>query len=224
MLVVGYLRTSSLTNIGDNKDSQNRQLLAIKAYVKTAGHKLVGSFSDAGVAGSDMVFERDGFESMIDYCLSNNISTIVCESASRFSRDLITQLVGLQYLGKHGISLIAADSPTAFTEDTPTAIMVSQILGAVSQFDKSSLIAKLAGARKRIREKTGKCEGRKSLNELKPQLVRKVLKLRKEGKTLQSIADNVSEAGFRTNTGNNLGSGQIYKMLKIAEKQRFKAL
>ena len=45
-----------------------------------------------------------------------------------------------------GIDLIAADSPNAFLDETPTAVMIRQILGSVSQFEKAMLVAKLKGA------------------------------------------------------------------------------
>ena len=50
-----------------------------------------------------------------------------------------------------GYDLIAADSPNSFLEDTPTANLIRQVLGAVSQFEKASLVAKLKGARDRKR-------------------------------------------------------------------------
>jgi hypothetical protein len=53
-----------------------------------------------------------------------------------------------------GYDLIAADSPNSFLEDTPTANLIRQILGAVSQFEKASLVAKLKGARDRKRRET----------------------------------------------------------------------
>jgi hypothetical protein len=39
--------------------------------------------------------------------------------------------------------------------------MVRQILGAISQFEKASLVAKLRHARDRKRAELGRCEGRK---------------------------------------------------------------
>jgi hypothetical protein len=39
--------------------------------------------------------------------------------------------------------------------------MVRQILGAVSQFEKAGLVAKLRHARERKRATVGRCEGRK---------------------------------------------------------------
>ena len=39
-----------------------------------------------------------------------------------------------------GYDLIAADSPSSFLEYTPTADLIRQVLGAVSQFEKASLV------------------------------------------------------------------------------------
>ena len=86
---------------------------------------------------------------------------ILVETANRFARDLIVQETGWRFLQAKGIELIAVDSPEAFLADTPTAVLIRQILGAVSQFEKASLVAKLKVARVRKRQQTGKCEGRK---------------------------------------------------------------
>jgi hypothetical protein len=55
--------------------------------------------------------------------------------------------------------IIAADSPGAFMDDTPTATFVRQVLGAVAQLDKAMTIANLRGARERKRREAGWCEG-----------------------------------------------------------------
>jgi hypothetical protein len=57
------------------------------------------------------------------------------------------------------IEIVAADSPTAFVDDTPTATFVRQVLGAVAQLDKAMTVAKLRGARERKRRENGWCEG-----------------------------------------------------------------
>lgn len=78
------------------------------------------------------------------------------------------QLTGHDFLKSLGVSLIPATAPEFFTEDTPTAVLVRQVLGAIAQFEKTSLVAKLRGARERKRREDGKCEGRKSYAELRP--------------------------------------------------------
>jgi DNA invertase Pin-like site-specific DNA recombinase len=84
------------------------------------------------------------------------VAIIVVETASRFARDLMVQEVGFAMLKRLGITLIAADSPISFLDDTPTAKLIRQILRAVSEFDKAMVVAKLKGAKDRIRKLKGK--------------------------------------------------------------------
>lgn len=70
--------------------------------------------------------------------------------------------------------MIAADKPDAFLDDTPTANLIRQVLGAVSQFEKAMIVTKLNGARDRKPATGVKVEGRKSYIEKEggPELVR----------------------------------------------------
>jgi DNA invertase Pin-like site-specific DNA recombinase len=79
---------------------------------------------------------------MMAHIAGNGVRHILVETASRFARDLVVQEIGWKYLKDAGITLIAADSPAGFLDDTPTAVMLRQIMGAVSQFEKSMLVAK----------------------------------------------------------------------------------
>jgi DNA invertase Pin-like site-specific DNA recombinase len=75
-------------------------------------------------------------------------------------------------LKARGVTLIAASAPPHFVEDTPTAVLVRQVLGAVAEFEKATLVAKLAAARRRKRIATAKkVEGRKSHAEKRPEIV-----------------------------------------------------
>src|SRR5271166_969769 len=168
---VAYLRTSSKANVGPDKDSDKRQLAAIHAYAKAVGFDIVATFYDAAVSGADPVTDRPGFAEMLERLMSNGARTIIVESPDRFARDLMVQLAGHDMLKEKGITLIAASAPTFFVEDTPTAVLVRQVLGAVAQFEKATTVAKLAAARKRKRMANGKCEGRKSLAETNPNAV-----------------------------------------------------
>jgi len=170
---VAYLRTSSRTNVGADKDSDKRQRAAIEAYAKIAGYELVDTFYDAAVSGADPVSERSGFAEMLERLMSNGARTIIVESPDRFARDLMVQLAGHDMLKARGVTLIAASAPTHFVEDTPTAVLVRQVLGAVAEFEKTTLVAKLAAARRRKRIATGeKVEGRKSHAEARPDVVK----------------------------------------------------
>src|SRR5262245_20179720 len=161
---VAYLRTSSAANVGADKDSDKRQRAAIEAFAKRAGFTLVGEYYDAAVSGADRVDQRPGFAEMLRHLAANGAKTTIVESPDRFARDLAVQLAGHEMLNNLGIAIIPASAPDFFTEDTPTAVLVRQVLGAIAEFEKASSVAKLAAARKRKREREGRCEGRRSLS------------------------------------------------------------
>jgi DNA invertase Pin-like site-specific DNA recombinase len=108
---VAYMRTSSKTNVGVDKDSDKRQLAAIEAYARTAGLEIVDTFYDTAVSGADPVTDRLGFAEMLERSMSNGARTIVVESPDRFARDLMVQLAGHDMLKAKGVTLIAASAP-----------------------------------------------------------------------------------------------------------------
>jgi DNA invertase Pin-like site-specific DNA recombinase len=87
---------------------------------------------------------RPGFAAALEQIAGNGVRTIIVETANRFARDLIVQETGFRRLQADGITLIAADKPDSFVDDTPTAVLVRQILGAVAQFDKAMTVASYA--------------------------------------------------------------------------------
>src|SRR5215467_13655201 len=184
---IAYLRTSSATNVGADKDSDKRQREAIAAFAKRAGYDLVGEYYDQAVRGADALDARPGFAAMLEHIAGNGARTIIVETANRFARDLIVQETGHRMLKGKGIEIIAADSPAAFVEDTPTATLVRQVLGAVAQFDKAMTVAKLRLARERVRKRDGKCEGRKSHAEERPQAVALAKQLHRQGLGYRTI-------------------------------------
>ena len=135
---VAYLRTSSAANVGADKDSDKRQRAAIEAFAKRAGFTIVDEYYDAAVSGADPVDQRPGFAEMLQQLATNGAKTIIVESPDRFARDLAVQLAGHDMLKGLGIAIIPASAPDFFTEDTPTAVLVRQVLGAIAQFEKAS--------------------------------------------------------------------------------------
>ena len=141
------------------------------------------------------------------------------EPHDRFARDLMVQLAGHDLLKAKGISLLAASAPTHFIEDTPTAVLVRQVLGAVAEFEKTTLVAKLAAARRRKRIATGeKVEGRKSHIEARPDVVKlaKALarKKPKGGKlSLRALSVELAAQGFLNERGRPFNPKSIAAIL-----------
>jgi DNA invertase Pin-like site-specific DNA recombinase len=178
-------------------------------------HTIVDWFYDPAVKGSDAVTERPGFKDMLDRIASNSVRTIIVESPDRFARDLAVQLAGHDFLKNLGVSLIPATAPDFFLEDTPTAVLVRQVLGAIAQFEKASLVAKLKAARDRKIAQGIKCGGRKSYAERSPDLVAaaKALKAERPRLSLRKIADRLAEQGY-TNKGRPYAAMSVQGMLQ----------
>src|ERR1700730_770808 len=107
-------------------------------------------------SGGDPIDARPGFSAALARIAGNGVRTIIVETANRFARDLMVQEFGFAMLRALGVTLIAADSPSSFLDDGPTSKLIRQILGAVSEFDKAMIVAKLKGARERVRRISGK--------------------------------------------------------------------
>ena len=147
-----------------------------------------------------------------------DVKIILVETSSRFARDLIIQETGFRLLKDRDIDLIAVDSPGGFLDDSPTAELIRQILGAVSQFEKSMTVSKLRAARERKRLANGKCEGRKSYQESNPDVVRLAKRLYRKPrngprKSLRQIACEMAKMGYVNGKGNKYGPSQVKSMI-----------
>tara|TARA_Y100000401_G_scaffold91170_1_gene76872 strand:- start:661 stop:1332 length:672 start_codon:yes stop_codon:yes gene_type:complete len=222
MKAVYYIRTSSATNL--EGDSEERQKVAIYDYAENNGYEIVQGAYDQAVKGSDLTGEREGYKSLLEYCLANDVSVILCENASRFARDVVVQELGYQELKKLNLTLIPVDAPDYFTGDSPSLTMIRQILGAVSEFEKSNLVSKLRGARERIKAEKGKCGGRKSLQEhfgykKFMRLVKRVKSLHGLGLSSQKVADGLWDEGWmQPTTERPLNKSQVRRLIKLGEE------
>jgi DNA invertase Pin-like site-specific DNA recombinase len=212
---VAYLRTSSAANVGSDKDSDKRQRTAIEAFARANGYEVVDEYYDAAVSGADPIAERPGFKDMLDRIAGNGVRVILVESPDRFARDLAVQLAGHSYLKGLGVELVPTTAPDFFTEDTPTAVLVRQVLGAIAQFEKASLVAKLKAARERKVAAGGRGTGRWRYDEARPDMVALAKQLRKDGLSLRKIRAALAERGYLTARGKPLAASAVQTMLRV---------
>jgi hypothetical protein len=114
---------------------------------------------------------------------------------------------------------IGGDDVGQMFDDTPTAKLVRQVLGAISEFDKAMTVAKLRGARERKRREAGKCEGRKSHAERNPKLVALVKRLHRQrpkgGRmSLRAISAELATQGFLNENGRPFAAASIRSMIE----------
>src|ERR1700738_4601137 len=92
---VAYMRTSSATNVGADKDSERRQRSAIEAYAKRAGMVVEDWFYDPAVSGADPIETRPGFSALLDRIEANGVCVVLIEDGTRCARGLVAQELGI---------------------------------------------------------------------------------------------------------------------------------
>ena len=196
---VAYMRTSSATNVGVDKDSDKRQRAAIARYEKSAGYAISDGdwFYDAAVSGGDSLESRPGFLRLLDRIDGNGVRVVLIEDASRFARDLVTQELGVALMIQRGVTVICSNGDVMTETDDPMRKAMRQIAGAFSELEKNRLVAKLKSGR----DRSGNHGGRKPLSETHPEACALAKKLRRanprDGKrmSLRDIAVKLAEAG-----------------------------
>jgi DNA invertase Pin-like site-specific DNA recombinase len=225
---VAYTRTSSAANVGADKDSDKRQRAAIEAFTRRAGYALVGEFSDPGVSGADPIEARPGFAALLDRIEGNGVRVVICEDASRFARELVTQELGIIALIRRGVRVLTASGDDLTDSSDPSRKMMRQIAGSFAEYEKARLVAKLKAARERKRTASGKCEGRKSWAELNPELVREAKRLRRRSpkghqRSLRDVAAELAKLGFVNERGTVFSASSVQSMLGLAPVARGRA-
>ena len=100
--------------------------------------------------------------------------------------------------------MIICSNPNSFLEDTPTSNLIRQIMGSFCEFDRSSTVSKLKVSRIRkkksnrdkgivTRNREGKCEGRKRILEIYPELESFILSLSKKGFSNRKISSVIKD-------------------------------
>lgn len=158
---LAYLRVSGRGQV--DGDGFPRQRDAIHRYARSHDIEVVGEYRDEGVSGTRELDDRQGLSNLIGRVRANGVRTVLIERADRLARDLLVGEVILNQFRDLSVTVIAVDSGTDLTaqDDDPTRVLIRQVLGAVSQFEKCVLVIKLRAARVRKRRANGRCEGRK---------------------------------------------------------------
>jgi len=98
-----------------------------------------------------------------------------------------------------------------------------QMLGAFFQYEKTLLVAKLRGARQRMRASSGQlrggCEGRKPFGTRngEPEIVARILALKASGMVYNSIAETLNSEGLKPRKGQKWYASVVRDILRRAE-------
>jgi DNA invertase Pin-like site-specific DNA recombinase len=206
-----YLRVSGRGQI--RKGGFPRQRDAIAEYAKANRIRILAEFRDEGVSGTKELQDRDGLADLMAKLQTNGpVDLVLVENASRLARDLMVGEIILRELAKRGAKVIAADPATDLTvgNGDPTRKLIRQVLGAVAEFEKGVLVAKLAAGRRRARKAGKRVEGVKPFGHYtgEAETLERILELSRKPRgrgmkrrTLQVICETLNTEGRKTRYG-----------------------
>lgn len=204
---IGYLRVSSAGQAKDGRDGLPRQREAVTAWCDASGTQLLEEHVDAGVSGTKALGDRPGLSMALERAVELD-AVLVVEKADRLARDLIEGELILREFRRCRVRVIEAEGGTDLTDGdaNPTAKLIRQVIGAVAEFEKSALVAKLRAARDRKRRGGGHAVGayRFGRHPEKPseaETLARARELRASGLPLREVAAELNREGLASRTG-----------------------
>jgi len=158
MNAFAYLRVSGKGQV--DGDGFPRQLAAVQGFAGSHGITIARVFREKGISGTVDGLDRPAWVEMISAARDADVKVIIIEKLDRLARDLMIQERILADLKSRGLTLISVAEPDLCSDD-PTRTLLRQIMGAIAEYDKGTIVAKLRAARQRQRVAHGRCEGAK---------------------------------------------------------------
>jgi DNA invertase Pin-like site-specific DNA recombinase len=207
---IAYLRVSGVSQL--EGDGFRRQEDKIRSWAKRNRYEIVAIFKEKAISGTTSeLSERPALSELMLKIAGNGVRTVLVENATRFARDLIAGELLIREFQRMEAKIIECEGGNDISESNdPTAKMVRQILGAVSEFEKNSIVLKLRTARKRMKAELGRCEGRKPYGdrEGEPEIIALMKSLRRKRPnqkrmSYDRIAKALKEKGIKTRSGSS---------------------
>jgi DNA invertase Pin-like site-specific DNA recombinase len=207
-----YLRVSGRGQI--EGDGFTRQLEAIRKYAAAQDIKIVKVYRELGVSGTTDWENRPAFSEMMAEMLANGTKAVLVERLDRCARDLMVQESIIADFKRKGLTIASVNEPDLCGDD-PSRILMRQMLGAFFQYEKTLLVAKLKGARVRMRAATGSCEGRKPYGSRpgEAKVIHQIVTLRQAGTAIDTIAEMLNADGVKPRSGGQWYGSSVRNVL-----------
>jgi DNA invertase Pin-like site-specific DNA recombinase len=192
----GYLRVSGKGQL--DGDGFTRQREAIERFAAANGITITQWFEERGVCLATELDNRPALQELVAALHSNGTRLVLIEKLDRLARDLMVQETIIRDFRKDGFQIISTMEPDLCSDD-PSRKFVRQVFGALAEYDRMMIVAKLRAARQRIRAKTGRCEGRKPYGD--QGVIEQITQLHRGGLNYTQIAGTLNDQGIKSSEG-----------------------
>lgn len=215
MRIVAYLRVSTDKQAEEGL-GLDVQAEAIERWVRKHRHRLVATFRDEGVSGSNGLDARVGLAEALRALREGKADGLVVYRLDRLARDLVLQeqLLGeIRRMGGRLFTTSAAEAGYLDDDpDDPSRKLIRQILGAVADYERGMIALRLRSGRRAKAARGGFAYGspafglRAEGGELVPvpeeqATVARARELHGQGASLRDIAQTLDAEGHRPKRG-----------------------
>ena len=224
--VAGYIRVSTVGQAehGHGLDNQEE---AIHDFCQAQGFELVRIYREEGVSGGNGIEGREALPHLLKDLEDGAFQGVVIVRLDRLARDLLLQEYLIGEVRKLGAKLLSIAEPDLCSDDS-TRTLIRQILGAVSEYEKKLIVARLAGGRRRKVRQGGypggwvpmgyrvEGEGREAsvvAHEAETEIVRRIFEDYAGGKTMREIAADLDGDAVPTRRGGKWAAATVGAIL-----------
>jgi len=223
MKIAAYLRVSTDKQAEEGL-GLDVQEAACRTWAKANQHKLVTTFTDAGISGSNGLDTRVGLADALKALRAGEVAGIVVYRLDRLARDLVLQeslLAEVRRMGGQIFTTSAGEAGyLADDPDDPSRKLIRQVLGAVNEYERAMIALRLRSGRRAKAERGGFAYGSPALGyrakggELVPvddeqATVDRIIELHRSGASLRTICTTLQSEGHRTKRGSTTWHPQV---------------
>jgi DNA invertase Pin-like site-specific DNA recombinase len=192
--MVLYVRVSTeeQSRSGLGLDAQREQL---RRAAEFQGWRVVELISDEGVSGKDL--DRPGLARALELIASGNADGLAVAKLDRLSRSVIDAGLLAEWFQDAGARLVALD--LSIDTSSPAGRMVFSIISALAQWERETIAQRTRDGLAVLRAR-GRATGPPAVAD-RPELAARIRELRRQGWTLQAIADQLNQELVPTSRG-----------------------
>lgn len=220
--VVGYVRVSTGSQIdGFGLEVQEA---AIRANCEKFGQELVDFHSDEGMSGKLEAYDRPGLSAaLLDV---KRGCDLIVHRLDRLARTLTLQEAVLKVVWDAGGTVFAADVGVIHQDDPddPMRTFVRQVMGAVSELERSLIVKRLRDGREAKRLAGGYSGGAPGYGYAavdgclvaipeEQAVLRHIEQLRGEGQSIRGIAADLDSRGIPGPKGGRWGTSAVHRIV-----------
>jgi DNA invertase Pin-like site-specific DNA recombinase len=194
---------------------------------------VIGVVSDEGVSGTIDAFDREGLSSVIDAIEHGLADGMVLARLDRLARALTVQEAVLAHVWRRGGRVFCADGGEVLAddEDDPVRTAMRQMCGVFAQLDRAQITKRLRDGRRVKAEKGGYVAGAPRYgfcaaggelveDPVEQAVVERMLGLRANGASLNSIAAVLNREVVPTKRGGRWTASSVSRVIDPAARER----